>query len=183
MKKFILAIAAITSMTATSAFAEGYVGGAIGQGHINVDCEGASTCKLSSTGYKIFGGYKFSPNLAGEVTYFDFGKADIADPGLSLNLKTTGIGLGVAFSGNFAPQWSGVARLGIASNRVKAFATLGAASGSDSESSTNAYAGIGIGYEISKGLKLDASLDFSRGKIEGESADLRLFSVGVTYSF
>ena len=183
MKKIAIAIAAIASMTASTAFADAYIGGGIGQGHVNLDCEGAATCKTTNTGYKIFGGYKFTPNIAGEVTYFDFGKARAADPGLSLDLKATGFGLGVAFLGDFAPQWSGVARLGIASNKVKASATLGSLAGSDSETSTNAYAGFGIGYEISKGLALTGAIDFTRAKISGESGNLRLVTVGLTYGF
>src|SRR5213595_1816908 len=120
MKKIVLALAAITAMFAGSAFAaEGYVGGAIGQGNTNFDCSGTTSCSHNGTGFKFFGGYKFTPNLAGEVTYFDFGKATAAAPGATLDLKSSAIGIGAAFSGNFAPQWSGVARLGVASVRMK----------------------------------------------------------------
>ena len=183
MKKLALAIAAVASLTASTAFAQGYVGASIGQAHVNLDCQGASTCKTNGTGYKLFGGYTFAPNIAGELTYFDWGKAEAADSGISLKLRTTGVGIGVAFIGDFAPQWSGVARLGIASNRVKGDATVGALSGSDSESSTNAYFGLGVGYEVSKGLSVTGALDLSRAKIAGETGNVRLVTVGLTYGF
>ncbi|HEV7914840.1 MAG TPA: outer membrane beta-barrel protein [Albitalea sp.] len=184
MKKIALAIAAAAALSGSSAFAQGYVGGGIGQGHINIDCSGASSCSTSGTGYKIFGGYKFGSNVAAEVNYFDFGKADISGGGASLQVKATGLGVGVAFFGDFSPQWSGVARLGIASNRMKGDAAIvGFGSGSLSESSTNAYFGLGVGYEISKGLALTGAIDFSNGKIAGETGSLRLWTVGLTYGF
>ena len=82
MKKIFLALAAVSSLAGASAFAEtGYIGGAVGQSHFNADCSGTTDCKTNDTGYKLFGGYKFSPNLAGEVNYFDFGKADVRATG------------------------------------------------------------------------------------------------------
>lgn len=182
MNKIILAIAALSTLSANTAFAQTYVGGAIGQGHVNLDCAGVASCDKSDTGYKIFGGYKFTPNVAGEVTYFDFGKAQASDNGASASIKGTGLGLGVAYFGDFAPQWSGVARLGIASNRVKVDTTP-TSSFVGSESSTNAYLGFGIGYEISKGLQLTGALDFSRAKYQGTSGNIRLATVGLTYGF
>src|SRR3990167_2474533 len=184
MKKTILAVAAVAAtLFASPAFAEGLVGGAIGQARLNLDCEGAPTCDKSDTGFKIFGGYKFMPDMAAEVIYFDFGKAKAADTDFSLSLKSSAFGVGVAFIGDFAPQWSGVARVGIASVRMKASATLNGLSGSDSESSTNAYAGFGLGYEISKGLSVTADLDLSRGKFADGSGNLRMISVGLRQSF
>lgn len=184
MKKIVLALATVTSLFAGSAFAEGiYVGAAIGQGHTNLDCSGAPTCKRNDTGFKLYGGYKFMPNLSGELTYFDFGKAKAGDATTTLDLRSSAVGLGVAFGGEFAPQWSGVARLGVASVRMKGDATSGGLSGSTSESSTQAYAGLGVGYAIDKTLNVTADLDFTRGKIAGETGNLRLVSIGVNKSF
>jgi OOP family OmpA-OmpF porin len=184
MKKTILAIAAATaSLFASTAFAEGYVGGAVGQGNINLDCTGFDTCDKSSTGFKIFGGYKFMPNLAAEVGYFNFGKAKASDAGLNLTLKATAFGAGVAFIGDFAPQWSGVARVGVASVKMKGDAEFFGSTGSISKSSANAYAGLGIGYEITKGLSVTAALDLTRGKLADEKGNLRLISFGLTQSF
>lgn len=183
MKKIILAVAAIAAMSASSAFAQqAYVGGAIGQGNVNADCTGVPNCSNHDTGYKLFGGYKFAPNIAGEVTYFDFGRAKGSGGGASVEMRGTGIGVGVAFLGDFAPQWSGAARLGIASNRMK-LSTSPSTALDGTESSTNAYFGLGVGYEVTKGLQLNGAIDFSRGKFQGDSGNLRLVSVGVTYAF
>ena len=185
MKKIILAVAAFVALSG-SAFAQqasqAYIGAGVGQGHVNTDCTGVPDCKNNSTGYKLYGGYKFTPNIAGEVSYFDFGKAKASGGGATAEMSGSGVGVGVAFIGDFAPQWSGVARVGIASNRMKLSTTPNV--GLDaSESSTNAYFGLGVGYEVSKGLKVTADIDFSRGKFQGEKGDLRLVTVGLNYGF
>jgi OOP family OmpA-OmpF porin len=189
MKKIVLAIAAlVAALGASTAFAQqAYVGGAVGQAHANADCSGTTECSVNSTGFKLFGGYKFTPNLAGEVTYFDFGRIKAGVPTsigtVDVKIKGTGLGLGVAYSADFAPQWSGTGRLGVAFNHTAVDAASGGVTASDSENSTNPYVGVGVSYEIQKGLKLDAGLDFSRFKYSGESANVRLLSVGVNYAF
>ena len=183
MKKIILAIAAVAALSANTAFAEGYyVGGSVGQSHVNIDCSGATDCTDNSTGYKLFGGYKFAPNIAGELSYFDFGKVHATVAPDTVSLKSTGFGLGVAFLGDFAPQWKGVGRLGIASTSTKATVS-GSVNGSDTDRSTNAYVGLGVGYEIQKGLTIDGTLDFTRLKYASQSANVRVLSVGLTYAF
>jgi len=187
MRKFVLAIAAIASMTATGAFAEGYVGIGVGPTRADFDCTGTTSCDNSSTGGKVFGGYKFTKALAAEVTYSDFGKdsasAVISGTTYDITLKGTSLGLGVAYFVDFAPKWSGVGRLGIASTRTKVTVASGAPIATDSETNSSAYAGVGVSYEISKGLKLDGALDFSRVEYAGESADVRMLSLGLSYAF
>lgn len=188
MKRTALSLAAAALMLSSAAFAQGYVGIAGGPTKGNFDCAGTITCDTTSTGYKLFGGFKFSPNWGAEVGYFDFGKgkATIADETagvIPLEIKGTGFGAGVAFFGQFAPDWSGVARLGIASTKAKGSAVIGTASGSVSESSTNPYYGFGVSYALSKAVTVDGAVDFSRVKFGGESANVRLMSIGLTFGF
>jgi len=194
MKRTALSIAAMALMLSSAAFAQGYVGVAGGPSKIDVDCAGTTTCDTTSTGWKLFGGYKFTPNWAAEVGYFDFGKAkftgsDVTTGNVTADVKGSGLGVGVALSGEFAPSWTGVARLGVASVKAKVSATatggtlVPAGTSSDSETSTNAYFGVGIGYLISKNMSIDGAIDFSRGKWQGEKADVRLVSIGLTVGF
>jgi len=186
MKTLAFAFAAL-SLATGSAFAQGYVGGAVGQSHYSADCSGTTSCKTNDTGFKIFGGYKFAPNIAGEVTYFDYGRATAGVPfgggTATLDIRGTGLGVGVAFMGDFTPEWSGVARLGVASNRAKVSVLAGGLSGSDSERKTTAYAGLGVSYALNKQLKVDAGIDFSNIEYQGEKSNVRLISVGLTYGF
>jgi OmpA-OmpF porin, OOP family len=181
--------AAVLLMSASAAFAQAYVGAGIGPSHINVDCAGTVTCDRSDTGFKLFGGWRFSGGLAGELTYFDWGKAratvNLPEVGLATGeLTGKGIGLGLAYFAPFTTQWQGVVRVGIASNKATGTGTLGdGSSGSISETSTQPYLGLGIGYLLRKNLSIDAALDISRLELLGGRANTRLLTVGLTYSF
>ena len=109
----------------------------------------------------------------------NFGRGKRTAGGSTGTIRNSSIGIGVAFSGNFAQDWSGVARLGLA--RVKTEAS--GVAGNTSQSSSNAYGGLGVGYAVTKMVSLDAALDFTNGKLLGQSGGLRLFSVGATFNF
>lgn len=188
MNKKTLSAAALALMLSSGAFAQGYVGIGAGPAKINVDCAGTTTCDNTSSGLKLFGGYKLAPNWAAELGYFDFGKAkatinDGEGGIIAGEIKATAVGAGVAFFGQFAPDWTGVARLGIASTKAKGSAATSGVSGSVSESNTNAYFGLGLSYALSKAVTLDGAMDFSRVKFAGESARVHLVSIGVTFAF
>jgi OOP family OmpA-OmpF porin len=188
MNKTLLSIAAAAALLLSSgAFAQGYAGIGAGTTKLSFDCAGLTTCDTSSTGWKLFGGYKFSPNWGAELNYFDFGKAkgtlDTVAGILSADVKATGLGAGVAFFGDFSPDWRGVARLGVASMKAVANGNLGGTAATDSETSTNAYYGLGVSYLISKNLSIDGAWDVSKVKQGGESATVRLLSIGLTYGF
>src|SRR5690348_7295456 len=89
-----LAIATfILGSLAGGAQAQGFIGGAIGQSHVNVDLNIDKT----ATGAKVFGGYRFSNGLALEATYFYYGKLTESVPSASASLEGTAPALGVAY--------------------------------------------------------------------------------------
>ena len=71
--------------------------------------------------------------------------------------------------------------LGLA--RVKTEGSVSGVAGNTSQTSSNAYGGLGVGYAVNKAVSLDAALDFTKGKLVGQSGNLRLFSVGATFNF
>lgn len=166
-----------------AAMAQVYVGAGIGQARINDDCSGTTSCSLTSTGGKVFGGYRFASGLAVEGNYFDFGKAKFTAAGVSGDIKASGLGLGVAFLGNFARDWRGAARLGIASMKADISGTVGGATASASETNTKVYGGFGVGYLVTKDVSIDLGLDVSAASFQGGSDNVRLISLGVTFSF
>lgn len=184
MKRTAFAILALTaSVVCGNVSAQTYVGGAVGSVKADIDCAGTLSCDNTSTGFKLIGGYKFTPNIAGELSYFDFGKAKASvnlPPLANLELTAKAFGLGVAFSGNFGDAFYGVARVGIAS--VKAEATV-VGVGSDSSTKTQPYFGLGLGYRLTKTLSVDLAADFSKAEYAGEKANVRLVSLGLTYAF
>jgi len=198
MKPTALALAAAAALTLSSgAFAQAYVGAAAGQSHYNLDCTGTITCDRTDTGFKVYGGFKFTPNWAAEVNYFDFGKAkatmsDGQGGTASASVKATGPGLGVAFFAPMSPNWQFVGRLGAARMKTTIDISAGGGSGSDSDTHTKAYYGLGVSYLLplaSKSLSIDAAVDWTKaeytkgGLLDLGTATVRLISVGVSYTF
>lgn len=185
MKQHALALATIAALAVSpAAMAQTYVGVGAGPADIDLNCTGATSCDTRSNGAKLFGGFKFAPNWGAELNYFNFGKAKTTGPGaVSGTMKATGWGAGVAYVGEFAPQWLGVGRLGVARTKSDLSGTVGSFTAADSKSSTNPYIGLGVGYAVLPNLSVDLALDFSRVKYASEKANVRLLSVGVTFGF
>lgn len=186
-------LAAALSLAAGVAMAQGtqgpgyYLGGALGATHLGLDCGAALSCDRSDTGGKLFGGYRLGNGLAVELSYFDYGRAtgSAAVGGLGLasaRLKGTGYGLGLAYFADITPAWTGIARAGVARNKAEVDAT-GAVVGSASETSTRPYFGLGLGYKLTPALSLDAGLDYTRFRLQGESSNARMLSLGLRYAF
>ena len=192
--------------------AQGYVGGGLGRGYINVDCNDLASCDKSNTGGKVYGGYRSASQWALEAVYFDFGKVKaqstesvpVPASGSAVPLESTsimvtvdgelkanGLGVGAAYLMPFSDDWNAVARLGVMRTDGK-ITGRGSAEGvtyseSASKTSTQAYFGFGLGYNLSPNLALTAEADFSRVKygLEGEyeTDSVRLISIGLRYSF
>lgn len=183
-----LSIAAATGLLiSTGAFAQGYVGLGVGSTKISDSCEGTITCDTTDTGFKVFGGYKFTPNVAGELTYLNFGKAKATantQVGIvSAELKPTAVAIGVALVGDLAPNVPAAARLGVARVKVDVSGSAGPFSVADNETSTQPHLGLAVGYAFSKSLSLDAAYDYSRAKYGDSTDDVHLLSIGLTFSF
>ena len=163
------------------------MGAGAGFSRLSDDCAGTTTCDRSDTGLKLFGGYKLVPNWALEVNYFDFGKAratlDTESGMASSDLKATAFGAGVMLFAAAPANWTGLARFGVARVKADGSATLGAVSLSDSQTSTQGYLGLGLGYAFSKNLSIDGAIDYTRAKLGGSGVDLSLVSIGLTYGF
>jgi|KBSSwiStaDraftv2_1062776.scaffolds.fasta_scaffold197193_1 OOP family OmpA-OmpF porin len=186
MKKHILAALAVLAFSG-AASAQVYGTASVGVSRSSFDCLGAPSCDKSDTAFKIMGGYKFMPNLAAEIGYFDFGKQTLSGGGASLEYKNNGFGIGVAYHQDIASDWAFVARLGAAQIKTKLTGSLGGLSASDSDKNTALYGGLGVGYRVTPQMSIDGAWDFSRGKYNkngiDESGNLNAFSVGVTYRF
>jgi len=184
-KQMLTALAVLAFSAAASAQMYGVVSAGVSK-H-DIDCTGAATCDDSGSAFKLLGGYKFMPNLAGEVGYFDFGKAKATGGGASLDAKTTAFGLGVAYHLDFSPTWTGVGRLGVARVKTKLNAGFGGLTASDSDNNTALYGGLGVGYRLSSTVTIDGAWDFTKSKYNkngvDESWNVNAFSVGVTFGF
>lgn len=185
MKKITTALFAAAALLASSgAMAQAYVGGALGLSSLDGACDGADIpCDEDDTGFKIFGGYKFTPNIAIEGSYVDFGKASASEPGWSASVAATSFGVGVAGFYDFNSVLTGVGRIGLASNQAKAQGGGLGLSYSESESNVKPYFGLALGFKVARGLRIEGGIDFTSFELEGEDFNARLISVGVRYEF
>jgi len=181
MKKHAIVLAALIGAASAQAQVYGTVAG--GVTHLGLDCTGATTCDANGTGAKVVGGYEFGHGFSLEAGYISFGKFHAADSTASLSVKPTAITLGGAFALPLNSNWGMNVRLGVAQVKTKASATVGAVSGSDSESKAKVYAGVGVTYAVSKTVKFELGIDSTESEFSGEKGTLRLISLGATFAF
>ena len=185
MKKSLIAAALVaTTFASTGAMAQAYVSADIGVGHASIDCTGTTSCDDNGTSFKVTAGYKLGYGFAAEFGYIDFGKAKAAGAGFDAKLQAKAWTLGAAYELPIAADFSGVARLGVASVKTSASANVaGLGSGSASDTKTEAYYGLGANYAVAKNIKIKAGVDWSHADFQGSTAVVRSISAGVQYEF
>jgi OOP family OmpA-OmpF porin len=182
MKKNILASLVLSTLIASPVFAEGfYIGADLGSSNMSLDVKNNSLDKNNTT-WGINGGYKFSPYLAAELGYRNFGKVDENYGMLYTSIEAKAVQASVLASYPFNDAFSVFGRLGVASIKATAKAEAGFFGYSESkeETQTKALFGIGAQYAFNKNFSLRAEYN-QYAKIE----DLKLstFTVGANYSF
>lgn len=181
MKKHAIVLAALIGAASAQAQVYGTVAG--GATHLDMDCTGLATCDTSGTGFKLVGGYDFGNGLSLEAGYMNFGKSKVVDGNVHGAVKPTAFTLGGAYAMPLGSDWGMNVRLGIAQVKTKATATLGATSGSVSESKAKVYAGVGVTYAISKTVKFELGIDSTQAELNDEKGTLRMISLGATFAF
>lgn len=187
LKKYLLTALTLLALS-TGACAQTYGVVSIGSSRLNLDCTGATACDKTDVGYKLMGGYKFSPNVAAEVGFFGFGKAKASDATINADVTNTAFGGGVAFHQDLSPNWNFVARLGLAQVKTKISGTIiGVGSASDSDNNISLYGGLGVGYKLSNTVSLDGAVDFGKSKYSkngvSDSGNITMISAGLTFAF
>lgn len=137
------------------AHVNGYVGIGFGP-QVKTGCSGADTCESGGTAWKIFGGYRFTPSLATEISYYYLGAQERSwantnsnrpsysfvngsntlqnDPVGKEKATTQALGIGLALESEMFPNiFSGRfvqhLRVGLAASRVKKELTVEGKSG------------------------------------------------------
>jgi OmpA-OmpF porin, OOP family len=187
MKRLAAVLAVVLTSAMAPAFGQAYVAGYGGQSDYDIDCAGTTSCDVKDTGFKIAGGYMFTPNFGVEGFYTNLGKANatLNDPflgSLRAEIKATAFGLygvGAVPIGDF----SLFGKLGLASVEMKVSAAAGIGSASDKETTTSFAWAVGAGYNFNRNLALEVEYSRTRGKYEGEEADIDLLAAGVKFTF
>ena len=140
-----------------------YVGGSAGQ----AKWKGGDFPGLDSTrvGGKLYGGYEFTPNLALELGYVDFGDFGSMD--------ASGFFLDAVGKFPFTPQWSGLARVGAFQGKLS--------NGSGSDRGTSYKAGLGVQYNLTPNMALRSEYERYRFDTMGITPKVDMLTVGVNY--
>ena len=126
------------------------------------------TREPNSNSYRVFGGYQLNPNFALEAGYFNLGKSRFnanTTPAGTLNGEylVEGLNMDLVGTAPLGDRWSVIGRLGVQyANSKTNLLTSGAAAVTDSGPSkreANLKVGLGLQYEINRGL-------FLRGEAE-----------------
>lgn len=186
----------LTAMiTSTTVLAQKiYVGVGAGQVSADIDCDLDITCSAddSDTGYKIFAGYKFTPNFAIEGAYLDGGEVSASGTDSSLGqasakIETTGFNIAAVgiypISKRFSIQ--GKAGVFLWDQDVSASSSV-FGSGSTSESGNAGMFGIGGTFHVNDRfgvlVEWERFLSVGNKDVTGES-DVDFLSASLVVTF
>ena len=105
-----------------AASAQPYATAAAGVALNSIDCSDTTfpDCEKTDIAFKLIGGYRVAPWIAGEAVYLDFGEGRKSSRFAEDTMTTSGFGGGVAFHGNVA-SWTVTARVGAARAAAKRY--------------------------------------------------------------
>ncbi len=185
MKKIVLT-ALLASATA-GAFAQTYMGAGVGFARTKVNCSGTTSCTQSDKGVKLYAGYSYTPMIAGEVGYVDFGNASTQkSPELipvNTDVGASAITAALVLRMDVAPALTGVVRAGAARVRTNVTEVAGLQSTDRVQTKTKPYGGLALEYSFTKQAKAVLSADFTQSVFDGAKGKLQLIGVGVQYAF
>lgn len=190
MKKLAFAVAALSMSAAASAQVYGSLGLGLSRWLDNDSaCVGALVCDREDTSYRAALGYRFNSWIAIEGSYVGFGKMRVRQSTSWTSFDAAGPALSAAFTvplGGDKVYLRG--RLGLVSMQTKVSVTQDAGgTASDVGSSTQPYAGFGVGYRLTPYMTLDGSFDVSRAKYGNTGGSIKskvaAANVGLTFDF
>jgi len=173
-------------MLSASASAQVYVGASVGEARWNADCSGATNCKTSDTAYSVFGGYKFTPQWAAEVSYFDLGAITANFGGISTKMKGTGVDVAAVYTAELTKEWSLFAKLGVADVKGEVSGYYHGFSASQSKNSTQPVVGFGVNYLVTPTVGIRADIESRKvevGSGNSSSGNVTNISIGVAAAF
>jgi hypothetical protein len=145
------------------------------------------SCDNSDTAIKLYGGYEFPNKFAAELTYNHLGKFKANSDTGSSDATADYWGLGGAWRPEFGNGWGGVARLGAAYGTGKVDYSIAGTAGSETKHDWHPYYGLGVNYEIAKGIKLEADWDNTRIGTQAlgvSSTDtVNTYTLGASFAF
>jgi OmpA-OmpF porin, OOP family len=186
-----LAAIALLSLSSTAFAQTGlYVGLGAGRASAEIDAAGLTSVDDSDTGFKIYGGYEFTPNFAVEVGYADLGKLSAVDatpPPTSTSFESSAVFADAVGLWPINREVSLFARAGFAFTTLDIrSSTPGLGSVVAGEDETNLKLGLGAQFNVTRNVALRAEweryLDVGEDATTGES-DVDVMGVSLNVRF
>lgn len=141
-------------------------------------------CDRPRAGGKIFGGYRFTPNLAAEVSYFylgnfrrDWGAQQSPRGELSNKARNSAVSLAIDWSNEVFQVLTTHVRFGLAIARTdRDIAYANGTSVERTDYATKPYLGLGLSYQLSPNLRFYSGYDLIRNK---DNNHFHVLSLGV----
>ncbi len=165
-------VAGVCAVSAAQAQVAGtglYVGGSVGQSKWKGgDFPGLDSSKV---GGKLYAGYEFTPNLALELGYTEFGRFKYTGS----SIKANGLWVDAVGKLPFTEKFSGLARVGVFNGQLKA--------GGADDRGTSWKAGVGAQYDLTPNVAIRGEYERYRFDALGGNPKADTFTVGVNYKF
>jgi OOP family OmpA-OmpF porin len=153
-----------------------YIGGNLGAARLKGDDAPGLPTDRSSTGYKLYGGYGFTSNVAVEAGYADTGKFDSS----AGSLRGRGLFADAVGRLPVAQDFSLLGRVGLVHGRLRD----GRNGASLTETATNFKGGLGAQYDLSKNSAIRGEWERYRFDTPNSgTAKADLFTVGYKHQF
>jgi len=175
-----IALAGGLAMNTAAAADRGvFLGAEWGGSQVDVEVDGLGSDSDDDHSIILRGGYYFTPNFAVEAFHADL--YDYSEEGFSGEFHGTGIGL--VARRNFGADGNGFyvqGRAGLFRGKVD-LSEEGV--GSASDSSSDAYFGVGLGYDFNDRFGLGLNYTRYQADFSGVSVDSNTLSAGVEFRF
>lgn len=197
-----LVAAAMAPVGAVHAWDEGpYLGFALGGTSYDLDVadyddgnivSGTGSVDTSDTGYKIFGGYRVTPNVAVELYFADLGDSTFRGEAdglvedhwcfgrVSSQVEVDGLGLSLLGNAPIGRDFNAYGKFGIFAWKMRAHETDSCGRFRDSESDTELMYGAGVSYQLN--YQTSVHLEWERYTDILGNFDIDFFSLGLSFS-
>ncbi len=171
-----------------------YVGASVGMSYGRDVCDGVTTlgfCDDTDTGWKVYGGYQFTPVWGVEVFYTDLGEYTATDYSLGIftpidvNASASGMGAVATASWPIGDSFALFSKLGFLYWSVDSSASAGGYSVSIDDDGVGFTLGLGTRYSFTDNFGVRVGWDWYNIGDDSTTggSDVDLFSGGIFVSF
>ena len=165
-----LALAGLSNVALAANGAGGFIGADLGSSTVDTEFTGSD----SDATYGVRGGYFFNKHIAVEAFATSLYDADIE----GLDTTLSGVGAGLVLKNNYGKDGNGFFldwRLGVSYLRGEV--------GSEDDTSTKPYVGMGAGYDFSDKFGMSVNYTAYKASFEGLDVDANTLTAAAEFRF